>query len=136
MATIILDDAFFSATGNDLSDHVKSVAINYSAEMHDDTAMGDTTRSKKGGLKDWSMDVTFHQDYAASQVDAVFFPLVGTTFSVTARPDNSDGVGATNPNYTGTGILESYTPLTGSVGDLMEATISIQSAGALSRATS
>jgi len=135
MATLVLTDAYVSINSVDLSDHVKSVSIDYSAEMLDDTAMGDTTKSNKGGLKDWGMKIDFHQDYAASKVDATMFPLVGSTFTVIVRPVNTGGVSATNPNYTATGILESYNPVGGGVGELAGASISIKPAGALSRAT-
>lgn len=136
MATQAFTDAFVSINSVDLSDHVRSVTLNYAAEMLDETAMGATTRTRKGGLKDWSLEVEFNQDFAASEVDVTLFSLVGTTFTVIVRPDNSEGVGTTNPNYTGTGILESYPPLAGAVGDLHTTSITIQSAGALSRATS
>jgi len=135
MTTVVYTDASGVFDSVDLSDHIKSITLNYSAEMLDDTAMGDDTRSKKGGLKDWSMDITFHQDYAAANVDATFFALVGSTFSCVLKP-TSAAVSATNPSFTGTGILESYSPMGGGVGDLEETTVTIQSAGTLVRATS
>lgn len=136
MAPRVLTDAFVSVDGNDISDHVKSVTINYGSETQDNTVMGDDTRSRIGGLKDWSVTIQVVNDWAASEVDSVLFPLVGTTFTVIVRPDNSEGVSATNPNYTGTGILESYPPLGNAVGELAESGVTIQSAGTLSRATS
>lgn len=136
MAEIVLKDAFVSINAVDLSDHVSSVTISYSAEMLDNTAMGDDTRTRLGGLKDWNISIDLFNDYAASNVDATLFPLVGSTFTVIVRPDNTAGVGATNPNYTGTGILESYPPIQGGVGELGTASVTIQSAGDLSRATS
>lgn len=135
MAKLVLTDAFISVDGNDISDHCSSVTINYSSELQDDTAFGDGTRSRVGGLFDWSMDLEIQNDYASSQVDSILFPLVGTTFTVIARPTSSS-VSATNPNYTGTGILENYQPIQGAVGDLVTAGITIQAAGTLSRATS
>lgn len=135
MASLAFTDAVVTIGGTDLSDYVKTVTINYSSEMLDETAMGDGTRKNKGGLLNWSIDVEFKQDFAAAAVDVTLFPLVGTTFTVVVRPTSSS-VSATNPNYTGTGILESYSPLGNSVGDLAVAPITIQSAGTLSRATS
>lgn len=134
MSSLHFNDCFVSIGGTDLSDFVQSVTVNYSAEMLDETAMGDTTRKNKGGLFNWSIDVEFKQDFAASAVDVTLFSLVGTTFTVIVRPVAASAVSATNPNYTGTGILESYNPLGNSVGDLATAPITIQSAGALSRA--
>lgn len=136
MATQVLTDAFVEINSVDLSDHVKSVTLPYAAEMLDDTVMGDDTRSNKGGLKVWSITVEFLNDWAASEVDATLFGLVGTTFTVTVRPDKTAGVSATNPNYTGTAILESYPPLGNQVGELATTSVVLQSAGTLSRATS
>jgi hypothetical protein len=45
-------------------------------------------------------------------------------------------VGADNPNFTGNGLISSYPPIGGSVGDLAATTVSIVAAGTLSRATS
>jgi len=134
MAKIVLTDASVVIGGNDVSANVKSVTINYAAELQDSTVMGDDTRRRLGGLKDWSMDVELAQDFAASQLDSILFPLVGTTFTVTLKPTSS-AVGTSNPSYSGTGILENYPPLGNSIGDLATTSISIQSAGTLARAT-
>lgn len=136
MAQLVFSDGFISINGVDLSDHAKQITLNYAAEMLDDTVMGDDTRSRAGGLKDWSVTVEFLNDWAASEVDATLFTLVGSTSTIIVRPDNSDGVSATNPNYTGTAILESYNPLGNSVGELATTSPTFQSAGTLSRATS
>lgn len=135
MAELVFTDGHVSVDSNDISDHVKSVTVNYSAEMQDNTAMADTTKSSIGGLKSWSVEIEVMQDFAAANIDSILFPLVGTTFVVAVRPTSS-AVGATNPEYTGTGILESYPPIGGSVGDLATTSITIQCAGTLSRATS
>lgn len=136
MATRVLDDAYVEWDSTDLSDHVQSVTLNYAAEMLDDTAMGDDTRSNKGGLYEWSVDVEFYADEAASEVAATLFSDVGAAKTIIVRPDNSEGVGATNPNYTGTATLESFPPISGSVGDMNMNSVTFQSAGTLSRATS
>lgn len=134
-SSLLFNDCFVSVGGVDLSAYVQSATVNYSAEMLDETAMGDTTRKNKGGLKNWSIDVEFKQDFAAGAVDVTLFSLVGTTFTVIVRPVKATAVSATNPNYTGTGILESYNPVGNGVADLATTSISIQSAGTLSRAT-
>ena len=135
MSELIFSDASVIISTKDISDHVKSATLNYAAEMQDNTAMGDDTKSSFGGLKTWSLEVEIKQDFAASDIDSILFPLVGTAFTVALRP-TSAVVSATNPSYTGTGILESYPPLGGSVGDLATTSITIQCAGTLSRAVS
>lgn len=136
MAQQVLSDEFFSLNAVDYSDQMVSGTLNYEAEEVEDTTMGDTTRSRTGGLKNWSWEAEFIQDEASGQTGANFFALVGGTYTVIMRPDNSDGVGADNPNYTGTTLITSYTPLQGGVGELSRCRISGVSAGALSRATS
>lgn len=136
MAQLVFTDGFVSLGAVDYSDQLVSATINYEAEAIDDTAMGDTTRSNTGGLKNWSMEFEFIQDEASGQTGANLFALVGTTVAIIARPDNSDGVSASNPNYTGTGLLTSYAPLSASVGELSKCRVSFVPAGALSRATS
>jgi len=135
MATLVLTNAFVSIDGNNVSDHVRSVSLDYAADMIEDTNMGDDTHIMLGGLKTWSMSIEFAQDFAASNLDSILFPLVGTTFTVIARPD-AGSVSTSNPNYTGTGILASTPPFGNGVGELATASVDIQSAGTLSRATS
>lgn len=135
MATLIFKDAYVSINSVDLSDHVKSVTLNYEAEMQDDTAMGDTTRSNMAGLLNWSVDVEFLQDYAANEVDATLFSLVGAAaFPIILKP-NGSATAVTNPKFTGNAVLASYTPMGGGVGDLAMAPITLSPAGTLTRAT-
>jgi hypothetical protein len=135
MAQFVLTDASVTIGGNDISDHVSSVTINYAAEIQDKTAMGDTARTRLGGLKDWSAEVELQQDFAASDIDSILFPLVGTQVTVAIKP-TSGSVSATNPNYNGNAILESYPPLGNAVGELATTSISLQGDGALTRSTS
>jgi len=137
MATFVLYDAYLSVAGTDLSDHVRSVTVDAGQNMADDTAMGDAFVSNAAGLATWSVSVEFLQDYALSKVDATLEPLlgVGNTAALVVKPTSSS-VSSTNPSYSGTGILESYNPIGGSVGDQAMASATFQSASALTRATS
>lgn len=135
MASFAFTDAFVSINGIDLSASVRSVTINTEAEDLEDTAMGDTFRSRIGGLKDWSVDVEFNQDFAAAQADATIFPLLGTVIAVQVKPVN-DAISATNPQYSGNVLVSEYNPLDGSVGDLATTSVSWPGAGVLTRATS
>lgn len=135
MATQVLNDAFVSINGVDLSDWVKQVRLDYSAASLDDTVMGDTTKSSKGGLKEWSGQIDFLDDYAASAPDVSIFSIVGTVVTVLIRPVAATVVGATNPNYTGSALITGFMPVSGSVGELATTTVSFTSAGDLSRAT-
>ena len=130
MATLMYSDATFVCNSVDLSNHVRSLTLTYEAEMLDDTVMGTSgTRSNRPGLKNWSFEVTFLQDFAAGSVDATLFPLVGAVaFPVTSKP-TSAAVSVTNPQYSGNAILESYPPIAGEVGAMAEATASFRAGG-------
>jgi hypothetical protein len=133
MSTVVYRNAFFEVNGVNLSDHVAELALNYSSEMLDETAMGDDTRIRKGGLKDWSIEASMHQDHASGEVDATLFSLVGTTTCIEVRPQNVCST-TINPRYTGIAVLESYPPMGGAVGSLLDTRATFQSAGTLSRA--
>ena len=137
MATFVLYDAYLSVAGVDLSDHVRSVTVDAGQNMADDTAMGDAFVSNTAGLATWSVSVELLQDYASSKVDATLEPLlgIGNTAALVVKP-TSGSVSSTNPSYSGTGILESYNPIGGSVGDQAMASATFQSASALARNTS
>jgi hypothetical protein len=135
MPSFIYRNAFLSINGVDLSPYVRSLSLPYNAELQDDTGMGDVTRRNKPGLLTWSVDIEFKQDFSAGAVDATMFPLVGAdAFPVIIKPKN-EAVSATNPQFSGSGVVESYQPLGGSTGDLATAPATIQCAGTLSRAT-
>lgn len=109
-----------------------SAALNYSAEILDQTAMGDDTRVRKGGLFDWTVDINFHQDFSAGDVDATLFTLVGTTTCFELRVANTCTT-TINPSYTGIAVLKTYNPISGNVGTLLDAPANFVSAGTLSR---
>lgn len=139
MAKFTLVDAYLAvgAGPTNLSTHVRSVTLNYGAEIKDATCMGaGQTKAKMPGFIDWSIDVEFAQDFAASLVDATLSPLVGAAaFNIHVKP-TSAAASATNPEFWGTALLESYTPISGAVGDLATATVTFQGSGVLTRATS
>lgn len=131
MGTLVYTDALTDINGVDLSDHVRSLTLNYEAEILDDTAMGTSgTRSAKPGLKNWTLSVDFYQDFAVGSVDATLFPLIGAAaFPVRVRPVKASAISTTNPEYQGNAVLESYPPLTGEVGALAMATASFRAGG-------
>ena len=140
MGEMVLKDAVVkvgtTAAPVDLSDHVRSVTINYSAEIHDRTAMGSSARKRLAGLKDFSATVEFNQDYAASKVDATLFPYVGSTNKWINIKKASSATTGVNPRYHGKCLLESYSPISNGVGDLATVSVTFQGDGDLTRSTS
>ena len=132
----VLKNAHLTVNAVNLSTSVRSLSITLGVEPQDDTAMADNTRTSEAGLKIWSLTVQFFQSFAGGSVDATLFPLLGAApFTVIVRPD-AGAVSATNPNYTGSMILASYTPVTGEVGTEHMVQAEFVAAGDVSRATS
>lgn len=132
MAVFVLLDAAVTVNSVNLSGLVRKATLKIMADEQDSTAMGATYHARLGGLKDWSLDLEFNQDFAASQVDATLSPLSGTVTTVTVKPTSAAN-SATNPQYSGLALLQEYTPIDGSVGDLAIAPVSFKGAGTLSR---
>ncbi len=132
MAEFVLTNAFISIGAVDLSDHVRQITVNYGSDIEDSSAMSVTSHQRLGALLDWSVDVEFNQDHASSEVDVTLFSLVGTSVALIIRPD-AGAKAATNPEYTGNAILESYNPVQGAVGGIAIAPVTFQGSGALAR---
>ena len=127
-----------SSSANSISDHVTGVTLNFAPEVLDETAMGDNTRTRIVGLKDWNVTLELHQDFAASQTDSLFWSIASnqasSTIAIKIRVSASSSIGATNPEYQGNVIMESYSPFGGTVGELATTTVSLQGNGTLTRA--
>jgi len=106
-----------------LSSSIASVTLDITTDEVETTAFGSTYRTRIGGLKDASVSFDFHQDFGAGSVDALLFPLMGSTVAVAIAP-TSGTVSATNPEYRFTALVTAYTPFSSQVGDL--STLSIQ----------
>lgn len=136
MATFVSTNAHVNINSVDLSDDCTKLGLEVSADELEDTAFGDTYRSRVGSaLKDTSWSLDFNQDHASSQVDATLWAAFNTVVTVYANPVTSTS-SATNPRYSQSVLISKYSPFGNAVGEL--ATVSCQwpGAGTLSRATS
>ena len=117
-----------------LSDDIASVTLDITADEVETTAFGSTYRSRIGGLKDASVSLDFHQDFGAGSVDALLFPLLGSTVAVKIAP-TSGTITATNPQYEFTALCTQYQPFAGAVGDLATLSVTWPVSGEVTRAT-
>jgi hypothetical protein len=111
--------------GADFSSAIAAVTFDVSAAEQETTSFGNTFVQRIAGLRDASVTLDFHQDFAASgpgNVDAVLFPLLGSNATVTVIP-NGTAPTSSNPSYTGVFLVTEYQPFASSVGDL--ATLSV-----------
>jgi hypothetical protein len=87
-----------------------------------------------GGLKSGQVTLDFHNDFGAGGVSALFQNLVGTIGTVELIP-NGTAVTATNPKYTAEVMVNSFTPISGAVGDLATFSVTFPTSGAVTYAT-
>lgn len=133
MPAIVLNNAHITVNSVVLSTLSNSVSLNYEVESVENTGFGATGHTFQGGLQNNSLDIEFMQDFAAAQVEATIYPLVGTTTTVIVRP-NGATTSATNPAYTLTGcFLSAHTPVAATVGELAMTSLSF-SGGVLTKA--
>ena len=117
-----------------LSDSIASVTLDITTDEIEVTSFGSTYRSRIGGLRDASVSLDFHQDFGAGSVDALLFPLMGSTVAVKIAP-TSGTVTATNPEYRFTALVTQYQPFAGAVGDLATLSVTWPVSGEVVRGT-
>ena len=128
-----------TVNGVDLSDHAREITLETSVAELPDNVHGDNTAKVRAGLENWTINVTFLQDFAASEVDATLrgasIGLVGhSAFNIIVGADAA-AVSTTNPRYSGNCILSSYRPFGGQHGVNLEAQATFRAAGNLTRQT-
>lgn len=124
MAKVVLTDASVSINSISLGDHSNSVTVNYEVDSVETTAFGNAGHIFAGGLQNLSVEIALMQDFAASNVEATIYPLVGTTTTLAIKATSS-ATSVTNPLYTiSNAFLAAHTPVAGAVGELMMTTLS------------
>ena len=123
--------------GRNVSASVKSVELSRTFDMLDDTVMGETARSRKAGLEDVTATIEFVQTFEAGggqlNIDEILSNVAdisqsGKSVQIYIRP--TAGVqGPTNPSYRFNCVLESHTPMSGAVGEILMTSVPFRSAG-------
>jgi hypothetical protein len=117
-----------------LSTSVNSVTLDITSDEVETTAFGSSYRTRIGGLKDASVSLDFMQDFGAGSIDALLFPLLGSTVAIKIAP-TSGTITATNPQYEFNALVTQYSPYAGAVGDLATLSVSWPVDGTVTRAT-
>lgn len=134
MAKYAATDHSITINGSSFSTALQSVELMLEAAELETTGFGGTFRERIAGLKTGSVTLNFFQDFAASQVDATLFPLLGSNATVVVKP-TSGTVSATNPAFTAVCLVTQYTPFSSSVGDIATTSVTWPTTGTVSRAT-
>ncbi|MFF5977174.1 hypothetical protein ACFY7C_37380 [Streptomyces sp. NPDC012769] len=135
MPMMVLTSEYVALNGVDLSEYARKAELAVEVEEKDVTTY--TSAGWKvvlGGLKSGELGCEFLQDYAATRIDSIIWPLLGTVVSFEVRPTNA-AVSASNPKYTGSVLIKEWKPIEGSVGDEATSGVSFPTSGAVLRAT-
>jgi hypothetical protein len=128
MARIVLTNVAVTFGTTDISSYVTSVTLGTTLDVVETTAFGNTARTRVAGLADNSIALEFNQDYATSALEAVIYPTIGTSVSMTVRP-----VAGSSPAYTFNALVAEWTPLNGAVGELATASVTWPISGTISK---
>jgi hypothetical protein len=134
LAKFVATDYKVTINGGTVSSSLASVELPIEIDEQETTAFGSEWRTRIAGLRSGSITLEFHQDFAAGALDSILWPLLGTNATVSVVP-TSGTVTASNPSYTGTFLVTSYTPFASTVGDLATVGITWPLTGELTRAT-
>lgn len=132
MAIFAATDYYIAFAGTEWSDYVTQVDLPIEVADLVTTAFGDTWDERIGGLKSFTMGVTFHQDFVDNGLDEVMFAALGTVITFALRPVNTT-IGTGNPEFQGSVLVSQWTPIGASVGELATVTVSWPGSGAIVR---
>jgi hypothetical protein len=133
MAKQVVLTQFNSLGGTDLSSYVKNGTLEMESDAQDSTTMGSAGWSEfLAGLRSGTLSFSAVDDVAASALDSIVWPLFGTVATFEVRL-NSSVVGASNPKYTGSVLINKFA-IGGSVGELAMKDLSFPTTGAITRA--
>ena len=135
MAVFLNNKVGVKVNSVDLSDHVTAVTLNRSFDELEVTAMGDTGHKFVKGLEASSVTISFLNDTATANVLATLQAALGTSVTCVLLQDKGTAVGATNPLYTFTALVNNTTDINGAVGDLGTQDVTWTVNGAITVAT-
>jgi hypothetical protein len=134
MAKMVLLAEYLSLNGTDLSSYTRKAEVSVEVEDKDVTTYASLGwKEILGGLKSGELGIEFLQDVAATKIDSIMWPLLGTVVTFEVRADQA-AVGTSNPKYTGSVLIKSWNPIEGSVGDEASVGVSYPTSGAVTRA--
>ena len=135
MPKMVLLAEYLSLNGVDLSEYTRKGELAVEVEEKDITNYASAGwKELLGGLKSGELGIEFLQDVAATKIDSIMWPLLGTVVAFEVRLSNAV-VGTSNPKYTGSVLIKEWKPIEGSVGDEASVSVSYPTSGTVLRAT-
>lgn len=136
MAVLAFTDCRVEINSVDHSADIANVELDLEGVQLDTTNFGSAGWTEAiGGLKSATVKVQFQDDFASTTVDDRLWALFNTVVTFRVRPTQS-AIGATNPEYQMSILVNELSPISGSVGDLATQDLTWPVTGAVTRATS
>jgi hypothetical protein len=136
MAKFVVTGTQVQLNGSDISSSCARAELVINAAEVETTDFGSGGWTEViGGLKSGTVSLDFHSDFGAGAVSTLFQNLVGTVGTVTLIAANGTAASATTPRYTATVLVNSFTPVSGAVGDLSTFSVSFPTTGPVSYGT-
>ena len=121
----------------DLSSYVTSITLTQTFDEVETTAMGATAHQFAKGLEASTLTVDFLNDWDAAKVQATLQAAYGTSVTAVIIPVKGTAVGATNPTYTVSILVNNLTPVgTGGPEDFARSSMTFTCTSAVAYATS
>ncbi len=136
MAKFIATGTKVTLNGNDFSSSCARAELVINAAEVTTTDFGSNGWTEViGGLKSGQVSLDFHSDFGTGAVSRIFQPLVGTIGTVVLIAANGTAASQNTPAYTATVLINSFTPVSGAVGDLSTFSVTFPTTGEVSYAT-
>lgn len=136
MAKFVVTGTKVTVNGTDVSSSCARAELVVNAAEVDVTDFGSGGWTEViGGLKSGTVSLDFHSDFGVGAISTLFQPLVGTIGTVTIVAANGTAASSTTPLYTANVLINSFTPVSGAVGDLSTFSVSFPTSGAVTYAT-
>lgn len=142
MATVnVLRNAIVRLDGTDVSNLVREVTVEMTADEVDTTAMGSGGKGRMQGIQDHKFTLSAYTTFGANSLHSVVydkFKTGGTVAVLCFANYNNAGAtaGTLNPSFSGSCPLLSYTPFGGAVGDAGITPLELPVDGTITVATS
>ena len=117
-----------------ISDHVSTVSLAREIDQVEITAMSDQVQNMIGGVERPTLSLEVYNDFAAASVNSLFEDALGTKLNIKLIPV-AGTVSATNPSYTMSCLVSSWTPINGAIDSVASVSVSLP-VTALTKSTS
>jgi hypothetical protein len=135
MPLMVLTTSVLTINANSLAGNCSKMEVTAEVEEKDVTVFTSLGwKEVLGGIKSGNVGLTVKNDLAAAALDSIMWPLFGLVVPWTAKA-TSAAVSTSNPLYSGSLLVKNWTPITGSPGDVNEASFTYPTSGAITRAT-